>query len=42
MRVAMRLELHPKNPEIRLMKKVMDAFAAGEVVVYPTYSVYSL
>ena len=38
----MRLELHPKNPEARLMKKVLDAFAAGEVVVYPTDSGYSM
>jgi tRNA threonylcarbamoyl adenosine modification protein (Sua5/YciO/YrdC/YwlC family) len=38
----MRLELHPKNPEVRLMKKVLDAFAAGEVVIYPTDSGYSM
>jgi tRNA threonylcarbamoyl adenosine modification protein (Sua5/YciO/YrdC/YwlC family) len=38
----MRLELHPKNPEIRLMKRVMDAFADGQVVVYPTDSGYSM
>lgn len=38
----MRLELHPVNPEVRFMKKVMDAFAAGEVVVYPTDSGYSM
>lgn len=38
----MRLELHPKNPEVRFMKKVMDAFAAGEVVIYPTDSGYSM
>ena len=38
----MRLELHPKNPETRLMKKVLEAFAAGQVVVYPTDSGYSM
>ena len=38
----MRLELHPENPQIRLMRKVWDAFAAGGVVVYPTDSGYSL
>ncbi|MDQ3001582.1 MAG: L-threonylcarbamoyladenylate synthase [Fibrobacterota bacterium] len=38
----MRLELHPMNPEVRLMKKVLDAFAAGDVVVYPTDSGYSM
>ena len=38
----MRLELHPRNPEIRLMKKVLEAFTSGGVVVYPTDSGYSL
>ena len=38
----MRLKLHPINPEIRLMKKVLDAFAAGDVVIYPTDSGYSM
>ncbi|MEO7423887.1 MAG: L-threonylcarbamoyladenylate synthase [Fibrobacteria bacterium] len=38
----MRLQLHPKNPEVRLMKKVLEAFAAGEVVIYPTDSGYSM
>jgi tRNA threonylcarbamoyl adenosine modification protein (Sua5/YciO/YrdC/YwlC family) len=38
----MRIELHPQTPQIRLMKKVIDAFAAGEVVVYPTDSGYSM
>ena len=38
----MRLELHPKNPETRLMKKVLEAFADGQVVVYPTDSGYSM
>ena len=38
----MRLELHPKNPETRLMRKVLEAFAAGQVVVYPTDSGYSM
>jgi tRNA threonylcarbamoyl adenosine modification protein (Sua5/YciO/YrdC/YwlC family) len=38
----MRLELHPQNPQVRLMKKVLDVFAADGVVVYPTDSGYSL
>lgn len=38
----MRLELHPQNPETRLMKRVLDVFAADGVVVYPTDSGYSL
>jgi tRNA threonylcarbamoyl adenosine modification protein (Sua5/YciO/YrdC/YwlC family) len=38
----MRLELHPETPQLRLVKKVLDAFAAGQVVVYPTDSGYSM
>jgi tRNA threonylcarbamoyl adenosine modification protein (Sua5/YciO/YrdC/YwlC family) len=38
----MRLELHPKNPEVRLMRKVMEAFEGGGVVIYPTDSGYSM
>jgi tRNA threonylcarbamoyl adenosine modification protein (Sua5/YciO/YrdC/YwlC family) len=38
----MRIELHPETPQNRLVKKVLDAFAAGDVVVYPTDSGYSL
>jgi tRNA threonylcarbamoyl adenosine modification protein (Sua5/YciO/YrdC/YwlC family) len=38
----MRLQLHPQNPEVRLMRKVLDAFAADGVVVYPTDSGYSM
>jgi tRNA threonylcarbamoyl adenosine modification protein (Sua5/YciO/YrdC/YwlC family) len=38
----MRLELHPANPQTRLMQKVLDAFAAGQVVIYPTDSGYSM
>jgi tRNA threonylcarbamoyl adenosine modification protein (Sua5/YciO/YrdC/YwlC family) len=38
----MRLELHPRNPQTRLMGKVLDAFAAGQVVIYPTDSGYSM
>lgn len=38
----MRLQLHPVNPQVRLMKQVLDTFAAGGVVVYPTDSGYSL
>ncbi len=38
----MRLELHPATPQIRLLKKVLDVFAGGGVVVYPTDSGYSM
>ncbi len=38
----MRIEIHPQTPQIRLIKKVIDAFTRGEVVVYPTDSGYSM
>lgn len=38
----MRIQIHPQTPQIRLVKKVLDAFTAGEVVVYPTDSGYSM
>src|SRR3954468_17781555 len=38
----MRLELHPQTPQVRLMKKVMEVFEGGGVVVYPTDSGYSM
>jgi len=38
----MRLALHPKNPETRLVQRVLEVFEKGGVVVYPTDSGYSL
>lgn len=38
----MRLEMHPLNPQVRQMKKVLETFAADGVIVYPTDSGYSL
>jgi tRNA threonylcarbamoyl adenosine modification protein (Sua5/YciO/YrdC/YwlC family) len=38
----MRLALHPKNPETRLVHRVLETFEKGGVVVYPTDSGYSL
>ncbi len=38
----MRIELHPQTPQIRLVKKVLETFASGGVVVYPTDSGYSM
>jgi tRNA threonylcarbamoyl adenosine modification protein (Sua5/YciO/YrdC/YwlC family) len=36
------LTLHPKNPEIRLIRWAVDAIRSGGVVVYPTDSCYAL
>lgn len=38
----MRLVMHPINPEVRLVRRVIEIFDQGGVVVYPTDSGYSL
>lgn len=36
------LEIHPKNPQQRLIARAVQVFEAGGVVVYPTDSSYAL
>lgn len=36
------IEIHPKNPQARLISQVSDAIRAGAVVAYPTDSSYAL
>lgn len=36
------LEIHPRNPERRLVSQVADVLRAGGLVVYPTDSCYAL
>ncbi|MDX1958794.1 MAG: L-threonylcarbamoyladenylate synthase [Leptospiraceae bacterium] len=36
------LELHPKNPEERILKKISSDLKAGEVYILPTDTVYAL
>jgi tRNA threonylcarbamoyl adenosine modification protein (Sua5/YciO/YrdC/YwlC family) len=36
------LELHPKNPQLRLVRQAVAAMRAGGVIVYPTDSCYAL
>lgn len=40
--VAEYLELHPKDPQLRLIRKAVDAVRAGGVIAYPTDSCYAL
>jgi tRNA threonylcarbamoyl adenosine modification protein (Sua5/YciO/YrdC/YwlC family) len=40
--VAERLELHPGNPQARLLRQVSSCLRAGGVIVYPTDSCYAL
>jgi tRNA threonylcarbamoyl adenosine modification protein (Sua5/YciO/YrdC/YwlC family) len=38
----MLLEIHPKNPDERKIKQVVDCLRKGGVIVYPTDTVYGL
>ncbi|MEW6510222.1 MAG: L-threonylcarbamoyladenylate synthase [Bacteroidota bacterium] len=38
----MRVSIHPKNPEPRLIRKAADILRGGGVIVYPTDTVYGL
>jgi tRNA threonylcarbamoyl adenosine modification protein (Sua5/YciO/YrdC/YwlC family) len=40
--VSQLLELHPKNPQVRLIRLAVEAIRTGGVVVYPTDSCYAL
>ncbi len=36
------IEIHPQNPQSRLIKQVVEAVRAGGVIIYPTDSCYAL
>lgn len=38
----MLIEIHPQNPQPRLIKQVVEAIRAGGVIIYPTDSCYAL
>src|SRR5258706_6799341 len=38
----MLLEINPDNPEPRKIRRAVDALEAGEVIAYPTDTVYGL
>ena len=38
----MRLEINPENPEPRKIRRAVEALEAGEVIAYPTDTVYGL
>lgn len=40
--VAEYLELHPKDPQLRLIRQAVDIIRAGGVIAYPTDSCYAL
>ncbi|MGQ9864514.1 MAG: L-threonylcarbamoyladenylate synthase [Bacteroidia bacterium] len=36
------LALHPQNPQRRLLKKIVEALQEGELIIYPTDTVYAV
>ncbi len=40
--IMLRFELHPITPQVRLIKKVVEVFEEGGIVIYPTDSGYSM
>lgn len=38
----MLLQIHPKNPQSRLVKQVVDSLQKGGIIIYPTDTVYGL
>jgi tRNA threonylcarbamoyl adenosine modification protein (Sua5/YciO/YrdC/YwlC family) len=40
--VAEYLEIHPQNPQVRLIRKAVDIVRQGGVIAYPTDSCYAL
>ncbi|HET9055346.1 MAG TPA: L-threonylcarbamoyladenylate synthase [Chitinophagaceae bacterium] len=38
----MLIQLHPKNPEPRQLKKIIDCLLSGGVIIYPTDTIYGL
>jgi tRNA A37 threonylcarbamoyladenosine synthetase subunit TsaC/SUA5/YrdC len=36
------LEIHPRDPQLRLVRQAVDIIREGGVVVYPTDSSYAL
>lgn len=40
--MSLLLQLHPKDPQVRLLKQAADILRSGGVIVYPTDSCYAL
>ena len=36
------IEIHPDNPQARLIKQAVDIITAGGVIIYPTDSSYAI
>lgn len=40
--MTQRIVIHPENPQLRLIRQVVDSIRRGGIVVYPTDSAYAL
>lgn len=40
--MTQRLEIHPENPQLRLIRQAVDVLKQGGVIIYPTDSAYAL
>ena len=38
----MLLQLHPENPQPRLLKQIAECLKSGGVIIYPTDTIYGL
>ncbi|HEV8079102.1 MAG TPA: Sua5/YciO/YrdC/YwlC family protein, partial [Chitinophagaceae bacterium] len=38
----MLLQLHPDNPQPRLLKQIADCLTTGGIIIYPTDTIYGL
>ena len=38
----MLLTIHPENPQLRLIKQVVDCLKNGGIIIYPTDTIYGL
>ena len=38
----MLLQIHPRNPQPRLIKQISDSLKKGGVIIYPTDTIYGL
>ena len=40
--MAQYLEIHPENPQLRLIHRAIETIRSGGVIVYPTDSAYAI
>ena len=38
----MLIHIHPENPQLRLIRQVVDVLNKGGIIIYPTDTIYGL